>query len=131
MVSAGLSLGRTIFVCIVLTSGALMFAKDATDLALTPIEKMIENVNLIARNPILAKELKLNKDDGNQMETIIIANAIIKIGTLLALGYGDAGSEIIGSNMAKGGDVDPMIPGKKKCAIYGFCDIRNFTDATE
>ena len=108
-----------------------MFAKDATDLALTPIEKMIENVNLIARNPILAKELKLNKDDGNQMETIIIANAIIKIGTLLALGYGDAGSEIIGSNMAKGGDVDPMIPGKKKCAIYGFCDIRNFTDATE
>jgi len=38
---------------------------SATDLALTPIEKMIENVNRIARNPILAKELKLNKDDGN------------------------------------------------------------------
>lgn len=33
--------------------------------------------------------------------------------------------------MAKSGDVDPMLPGKKKCAIYGFCDIRNFTDATE
>ena len=64
MASAGLSLGRTIFVCIVLTSGALMFTKDATDLALTPIEKMIESVNRIARNPILAKELKLNKDDG-------------------------------------------------------------------
>jgi hypothetical protein len=64
-------------------------------------------------------------------ETIKIENAIIKIGTLLALGFGDAGSEIIGSNMAKSGDVDPMLPGKKKCAIYGFCDIRNFTDATE
>lgn len=24
-----------------------------------------------------------------------------------------------------------MIPGIKKVAIYGFCDIRNFTDATE
>ena len=24
-----------------------------------------------------------------------------------------------------------MIPGKKVMAIYGFCDIRNFTDATE
>lgn len=24
-----------------------------------------------------------------------------------------------------------MIPGKKTVAIYGFCDIRNFTDATE
>jgi len=33
--------------------------------------------------------------------------------------------------MSNGGDVDPMIPGKKKCCIYGFCDIRNFTDATE
>lgn len=30
-----------------------------------------------------------------------------------------------------GGDVDPMIPGKKMMAIFGFCDIRNFTDATE
>lgn len=62
---------------------------------------------------------------------MIIENAIIKIGTLLALGFGDAGSEIIASNMARSGDVDPMLPGKKKCAIYGFCDIRNFTDATE
>jgi hypothetical protein len=61
----------------------------------------------------------------------VIENAIIKIGCLLALGFGDAGSEIIASNMAKSGDVDPMIPGTKKCAIYGFCDIRNFTDATE
>ena len=42
-----------------------MFSKDATDLALRPIEKMIENVNRIARNPILAKDLKLNKDDDN------------------------------------------------------------------
>jgi hypothetical protein len=33
--------------------------------------------------------------------------------------------------MAKSGDVDPMVPGKKILAIYGFCDIRNFTDATE
>ena len=50
---------------------------------------------------------------------------------MLALGFGEAGSEIVGSNMAKLGDINPMIPGKKKCAIYGFCDIRNFTDATE
>jgi class 3 adenylate cyclase len=62
---------------------------------------------------------------------VLIENAIIKIGTLLALGFGDAGSEIIASNMSKNGDVDPMLPGKKKCCIFGFCDIRNFTDATE
>jgi hypothetical protein len=30
-----------------------------------------------------------------------------------------------------GGVVDPMLPGNKIMAIFGFCDIRNFTDATE
>lgn len=30
-----------------------------------------------------------------------------------------------------GGEVDPMLPGKKMMAVFGFCDIRNFTDATE
>ena len=29
------------------------------------------------------------------------------------------------------GSVDPMIPGKKVVAVFGFCDIRNFTDTTE
>jgi class 3 adenylate cyclase len=29
------------------------------------------------------------------------------------------------------GDINPVIPGKKIMAIYGFCDIRNFTDTTE
>ena len=33
--------------------------------------------------------------------------------------------------MAGGGDVNPMLPGQKVIAIFGFCDIRNFTDATE
>ncbi len=43
------------------------------------------------------------------METTVLENLIIKIGALLALGFGEAGSEIIATNMAKGGDVDPMI----------------------
>ena len=33
--------------------------------------------------------------------------------------------------MANSGDVDPMVKGNKVIAIFGFCDIRNFTDATE
>jgi hypothetical protein len=54
----------------------------------------------------------------------------VKIGTLLALGYGEAGTSIIAQNMRESG-VDNLIAGKKKIAIFGFCDIRNFTDATE
>ena len=67
------------------------------------------------------------------LETEVLENTITKIGALLALSFGDAGSEIIAKNMQKNssGEVNPMIPGKKICAIYGFCDIRNFTDTTE
>lgn len=64
-------------------------------------------------------------------ETAILERTIIKIGGLLALGFGEAGSGVIAANMAGGGEVNPMLPGKKVIGIYGFCDIRNFTDATE
>ena len=128
-----ISIMRTIFVCIVLTLASYFFSKDANDLALKPIERMIDKVNRIASNPLASKEETMIKEKKGQMqfETTLIENAIIKIGTLLALGFGEAGSEIIASNMEKGGDVDPMIAGKKKCAVFGFCDIRSFTDTTE
>jgi class 3 adenylate cyclase len=49
----------------------------------------------------------------------------------LALGFGEAGSQIIAQNISSGGSVNPILPGQKIIAIFGFCDIRNFTDATE
>merc|ERR1712084_46520 len=67
------------------------------------------------------------------METVILEKTIIKLGGLLALGFGEAGAEIIGSNM-KGGHsagVNAMVPGQKVDAIIGFCGIRDFTDVTE
>lgn len=57
--------------------------------------------------------------------------AIVKIGHLLALGFGEAGSKIIASNIGSGGDLNPMMAGQRVFAIFGFCDIRNFTDSTE
>ena len=65
------------------------------------------------------------------METVVLEQTIVKIGALLALGFGEAGSKIIAANMANGGEINPMLPGQKIIAIFGFCDIRNFTDATE
>ena len=49
----------------------------------------------------------------------------------MAVGYGEAGSKIIAENLRVGEEINPMLPGLKVMAIYGFCDIRNFTDATE
>lgn len=76
------------------------------------------------------KKKKKKKDDG-PMETAILEQTIIKIGALLALGFGEAGSQIIAKNMENSGDVDPLIAGDKCMAIFGFIDIRQFTDTTE
>lgn len=83
---------------------------------------------------LFSEELQKGKpkqEKKEEMETEILENLIIKIGALLAIGFGEAGSEIIAANMQAGGEVNPMLPGKKILAIFGFCDIRNFTDATE
>jgi hypothetical protein len=46
-------------VCLVLGFGALIFTKDANDLVLKPIERMIIKVNSIAKNPLSAKDASL------------------------------------------------------------------------
>jgi hypothetical protein len=63
-------------------------------------------------------------------EPKILLNTIIKIGSLLAIGFGEAGTEIICRVIEDPRIINVMIPGQKIMAIYGFCDIRNFTDAT-
>ena len=65
------------------------------------------------------------------METHILEETIMKIGYLLALGFGEAGSEIIAKNMKSSGELNPMAAGQKVMAIYGFCDIHHFAEANE
>ena len=43
------------------------------------------------------------------------------------VGFGEAGAEVIADNIRSGGDLNPMVPGRKVAAIFGFCDIRSFT----
>ena len=129
---------RTIYVCIVLSFGAVIFTRDSNELVLYPIQRMIAKVNKIARNPLSAKYAKivkililLNKNinieiqvkEKDNFETFAIENAITKIGTLLAIGFGEAGSEIIAANIGQG-DINPLLAGEKRCAIFGFCDVR-------
>jgi hypothetical protein len=43
---------------------------------------------------------------------------------LLGLCFGEAGAEIIASNINEGeDDFNPLIPGNKNINIFGFCDI--------
>lgn len=117
--NAILGLVRTTFVIVVLVLGAILFSKDANDLIVTPIENMLAKVRRISDNPLAAarieedlaiaeeqlqknqldEKLKKNKLQEQGFETVILEKLIVKTGALLAIGFGEAGAEIIGENM--------------------------------
>ena len=70
-------------------------------------------------------------DEKDLYETEVLERAIVKIGYLLALGFGEAGAGIIGQNMNTSGDIDPMMPGLRTHAIFGFCILDHFIECTE
>lgn len=103
---------------------------------------MFEKVSILGRDPMIATQedfgskagivsLLQQNDKTNNEEIHLIDKSITKIAYLMAVGYGEAGTGIIIKNMGKAKGLDVNIPGEKVIGIYGFCDIRNFTDATE
>mmetsp|Transcript_18173 Transcript_18173/g.42486 ORF Transcript_18173/g.42486 Transcript_18173/m.42486 type:complete len:993 (+) Transcript_18173:314-3292(+) len=67
------------------------------------------------------------------METVILERTIIKLGSLLVLGFGEAGANIIGHNMHSKDTalVDAMIAGSRVECIMGVARIQDFSTATE
>jgi hypothetical protein len=67
--NALLSISRTVFVCVVLAVASILFTSDANTLVLGPIERMLEKVKLIAKNPLAAaSEEDLNQGIHSMME---------------------------------------------------------------
>ncbi|CAJ1350647.1 unnamed protein product [Effrenium voratum] len=152
--AAGLSMLQTFFICAALAVGALSFAKDANRFLLGPLERILVKLEAIRKNPLHAmklgdieyREQEQEEDEGERrscckreasaletLETAILERTLIKLGGLLALGFGEAGAEIIVHNMQGGtsAELNAMVPGQEVEAVFGFCSIRNFGDATE
>ena len=112
ILDAYLDIGRTMLVCIILGIGALYFSKDTSDLVLDPLESMLKKIKSIANNPLEAAQMEENlalfdeeikreaisdkkkkklKGKTFKSETKILESTIIKIGALLAIGFGEAG----------------------------------------
>jgi uncharacterized membrane protein YgcG len=134
-ITATLNLVRTAFIVAALALGITLMQRDAARLVLRPMERMLSKVRAVAENPLATKRARLESrgvpEREKLMETRILENAINKICSLLAVGFGDAGAEVIAGNMRSGGELDPVVPGRRVAGIFGFCDIRQFTDATE
>lgn len=67
------------------------------------------------------------------METVILEKTIIKLGSLLALGFGEAGADIIAQNMhgVDSACVDAMVEGMRVECVIGCTRIRDFGIATQ
>ena len=142
------NLVRTVFSLAIFLLIYLLFLYDINNVILSSIETMVKKVEKMAKNPSLESDtinetkenntscisfLEASKGKFKMDEFKIIINKISKICSLVSFGFGEAGTQIISQVLKEGLNVDinPLIPGKKVMGIYGFCDIRNFTDTTE
>eukprot|EP00933_Yihiella_yeosuensis_P019988 TRINITY_DN16115_c1_g1_i1.p1 TRINITY_DN16115_c1_g1~~TRINITY_DN16115_c1_g1_i1.p1 ORF type:complete len:618 (+),score=84.65 TRINITY_DN16115_c1_g1_i1:48-1856(+) len=158
---AQMSLCTTVFVCVVLCVASIFFSNDANVLVLKPVEQMITRVEAIRDDPLVAmkmaddefkreeykkkmaekktqrqkmqeKLLCRREENQNAMETVILEKTIIKLGSLLALGFGEAGANIVSANMrGNAAGISAMIEGSNVECIVGSARIRNFSVATE
>lgn len=125
----------TIFVLALLVTSTYFFSNDVKKLVIGPIERMVELVREISANPLGVKYKMLSAADGFRegLETTVLLSTITKIGGLMRVGFGEAGANVIARNLAEssGGKLKIMGTGVMINSIFGFCDIRNFTDTTE
>jgi class 3 adenylate cyclase len=98
-----------------------------------PVKRMIAILKEMASDPRLAIERATSsqKITNSNTEMHAIEACIGKFGGLLKVGFGEAGMGIIARNLKAHENFDPVVPGVIVKAVFGFCDIRNFTDCCE
>lgn len=162
---SGFSILLTVVVVVLLIGASMVFSADSNRLVLQPVEKMMQRVEAIKDNPLVAMKMaddefrmeqvlkakhskrglferlykdfilceKCSKGVSDSLETVVLEKTIIKLGSLLALGFGEAGVNIIGSNLGGTGSsgINAMVPGRPVECILGVIRVANFAVATE
>jgi class 3 adenylate cyclase len=131
---SAMAIYTTLFVVVLLVLGTFFFSSDVNRLVIIPIERMVELVQKISANPLGVEYKMLGADDGfiDGMETTALLATITKIGRLMKVGFGEAGASVIAKNMSgEGGKLRLLGGGNMIKSIFGFCDVRQFTDTTE
>jgi class 3 adenylate cyclase len=149
--SALITLSSTIFVLLVWFFGVTAFAGPVMILVVIPIERMVRLLGMLMRDPLgyqsnlrykkfvaeennITRNTRWTKDVLKGMETSFLMSTILRIGSLMKVGFGSAGVEIIRRNLERGQTknmLDLNSQGSTVSCIFLFCDIRQFTDATE
>jgi hypothetical protein len=128
-------MAQTGFLIIILLLFSYYFHREAFQLIHQPFNRLVKTVNRISTNPLavryeIIKKKKKREDNagGANLQSFVIENAIIKITNLLLLGFGESGMDIFLKNIRDHGEVNTELPGKRRCGVFGVCDVINFTD---
>ncbi|CAJ1936529.1 unnamed protein product [Cylindrotheca closterium] len=145
------SIVATFFIIIIWFVGMSAFAGPVMVLVVTPIERMVRLLGMLMLDPLgyqsttkfkkflreedaLIQGTRWTKKVLRGMETSFLMSTILRIGSLMKVGFGGAGVEIIRNNLQKGQTKNVLIlssQGSTVSCIFLFCDIRQFTNATE
>ena len=141
------------FVLVIWFFGVAAFAGPIMQFVVIPIERAVKLLSQLVMDPlgyqntlqykmfrleadqIATKNPRWSREVLKGMETEFLMSTIDRIGSLMKVGFGSAGVQIIRNNLQKGQSNDTSIilnsKGSMVSCIFLFCDIRSFTDATE
>ncbi|KAG7368756.1 adenylate cyclase [Nitzschia inconspicua] len=149
--SAQVELIATFFVLLVWFFGVAAFTGPIMTFVILPIERMVRLLGMLMMDPLgyqsnlrfknflleedqIVKKSQWTREVLKGMETSFLMSTILRIGSLMKVGFGSAGVEIIRNNLQMGQSTNELIlnsQGSTVSCIFLFCDIRQFTDATE
>jgi class 3 adenylate cyclase len=128
------SLIQMLFIVVLLGVTSWLFGRDADSLIINPLERMANFVEKVSKNPLASVEMVSSAtSEEDASETDFVEAALRKFCKLLQVAFGEAGAGVIAKNLKAGAEIDPMSEdnGIKMRAIFGFVEIRSFTDCTE
>ena len=134
IIQAGLDLGTTICLALILLVSVWELNGTMKTLILVPLERMIEKIKAVSLDPLgaIKKKMKKQVEEGEMNEALVIEESINKISELLILGFGQAGCRIISKSLFEvDKEIDDIFSGEKTYAIFGFCYIMQFNDLTQ
>eukprot|EP00533_Pseudo-nitzschia_delicatissima_P013542 CAMPEP_0197268140 /NCGR_PEP_ID=MMETSP1432-20130617/3997_1 /TAXON_ID=44447 /ORGANISM="Pseudo-nitzschia delicatissima, Strain UNC1205" /LENGTH=747 /DNA_ID=CAMNT_0042733163 /DNA_START=228 /DNA_END=2471 /DNA_ORIENTATION=+ len=142
-----------LFVLLAWFFGVAAFAAPIMALVIVPIERAVKLLGMLVNDPLgyqstlqyknfLTESDQIAKSNGRWtrevlkgMETEFLMSTIVRIGSLMKVGFGSAGVQIIRNNLQKNAqDTGKLLlnsQGSMVSCIFLFCDIRSFTDVTE
>lgn len=140
---ASCSLGAFIFMTILIAFFVIYIQRDLQKFVIQPLEFMYMKVMQLKKDPMSITDKSfdekqaminqaLNKKSKKEVSGEIeqIDKSVSKIAYLMAVMYGEAGTNLIIRHLDTS-KRKSKLNGEKIIGILGICDIRNFTDATE